>query len=335
MKRPCHLHNDEVGMTTLHITALREELGFGACVQGVTLENIGTEAVHADLVRLFDAAGMIVFSDIEPTAELQVAISTIAGPLKEHLQKSVPRVDQEGLPGVIEISSAPQQEQTIALAGEVRAGWLPWHFDHCYNDQLNRGAVLRALEVPSADGMTGFLDGILLYEKFSPELRKEIEGHNILYRMNVIMENFHFGRPQRYEVLAEHPKSQAVMDEMAGQPRAIHPAVWTRATGEKVLHVSPWMAEGIQGAENPAGDALLEEVCREIFDIAEQHSYFHQWKTTDMVIWDNWRMLHAVSGHPPLNRRRMHRTTIAGDYGLGRFEASDVAPSTALGEITF
>ena len=21
--------------------------------------------------------------------------------------------------------------------------------------------------------------------------------------------------------------------------------------------------------------------------------YFHQWKPTDMVVWDNWRMLHA------------------------------------------
>ena len=39
-----------------------------------------------------------------------------------------------------------------------------------------------------------------------------------------------------------------------------------------------------------------------------------------MVIWDNWRCLHAVSGMSPEHTRCMHRTTIEGDYGLGRFE---------------
>ena len=40
-----------------------------------------------------------------------------------------------------------------------------------------------------------------------------------------------------------------------------------------------------------------------------------------MLIWDNWRVLHSVSGSAPEEGRCMHRTTIEGDYGLGRFEA--------------
>jgi taurine dioxygenase len=84
------------------------------------------------------------------------------------------------------------------------------------------------------------------------------------------------------------------------------------------MHVSPWMAEGISGQETPEGDALLEAVCQEVNRKAR--SYFHHWKPTDMLIWDNWRMLHAVSGADPRHARRMQRTTIQGDYGLGRFE---------------
>jgi taurine dioxygenase len=38
------------------------------------------------------------------------------------------------------------------------------------------------------------------------------------------------------------------------------------------------------------------------------------------VIWDNLRVLHSVEGCDPKAERRMHRTTIRGDYGLGRFE---------------
>jgi taurine dioxygenase len=46
----------------------------------------------------------------------------------------------------------------------------------------------------------------------------------------------------------------------------------------------------------------------------------HQWKLGQMLTWDNWRMLHCVSGCDADVPRQMHRTTIAGDYGLGYFE---------------
>ncbi len=56
-------------------------------------------------------------------------------------------------------------------------------------------------------------------------------------------------------------------------------------------------------------------------------SYFHRWEPTEMVIWENWRVLHSVSGAAPENGRCMHRPTIAGDYGLGRFEEQAPARS--------
>jgi taurine dioxygenase len=67
-------------------------------------------------------------------------------------------------------------------------------------------------------------------------------------------------------------------------------------------------------------------VCEEIN--AKIHSYCHRWKLDEMVIWDNWRMLHSVSGCDPRYPRRMHRTTIKGDYGLGYFENKGVGDKT-------
>jgi taurine dioxygenase len=122
-------------------------------------------------------------------------------------------------------------------------------------------------------------------------------------------------------------QATAVMEEYEGRPRALHPAVWTRRTDEKVLHVSPWMAKGLEGREDPDGEALLAAVCDEIVDAAEDLCYFHQWEPTDMVIWDNWRCLHRVSGMAPELARCMHRTTIEGDYGLGRFEGEPAVRS--------
>ncbi len=86
---------------------------------------------------------------------------------------------------------------------------------------------------------------------------------------------------------------------------------------------------GIGARPDDEAFELLHEVCDEIVEKAETLSYFHQWQPTDMVIWDNWRVLHRVSGSPPEHARCMHRTTIEGDYGLGRFEESSEAPTPA------
>ena len=147
--------------------------------------------------------------------------------------------------------------------------WLPWHFDHCYNNELNRAGVLRAVEVPPEGGKTGFVDGIALYGAIPPELRDRIEGETVIYAMDVILDNLRFGRPAGLDEVEPPSQAVAVMTEFEGRPRALHPAVWTRRSGEKVLHVSPWMAKGIEGREDADGEALLDEVCEAIVDAAQ------------------------------------------------------------------
>ena len=89
-------------------------------------------------------------------------------------------------------------------------------------------------------------------------------------------------------------------------------------TGRKVLNVSPYFAMGIHGMPGPEGDELLAEVVQNVIDDA--FAYYHQWNTTnEMVLWDNWRMLHSAKGVPANLSRSMQRTTIAGDYALGRW----------------
>jgi taurine dioxygenase len=313
-------------MSALQIGPLREDLSFGARVRGVGLGVLDDPQVRARLWALFEERGVIVFEGVDPSARMHVALSNVFGPLKEHPSPAVPRVDGDSMPGVIEMRAEASEDSLIELGGRRIAHWLPWHFDHCYNDQLNRAGVLRAIEIPPEGGLTGFADGVELYRALPEELRRKIEGRQILYRMNVILDELRFGRPEGMVVIAEMPDARPVMDAARGAPRAVHPAVWTRKSGEKVLHVSPWMAEGIEGQEDAEGDALLDAVCREIGAAARERAYFHRWKPTEMLVWDNWRVLHCVSGHDPAYARCMQRTTIQGDYGLGRFEHGPRVP---------
>jgi taurine dioxygenase len=307
-------------MISLDISPLREDLPFGVRIEGVTRENVEDVQIRQMLLAAFERHGLIVFAGVEPTSAMHIALSTVFGPLKDHPNPAVARVDRESMPGVIDMRHVPAEGGIVEIGGRRLSMWLPWHFDHCYNNELNRAGVLRALEIPPEGGCTGFVDGIILHRAFPRDLLERIEGAKILYRMNLDYRDMRFGRPQGLVELRRKPSAALVMAAAQGQPRAIHPAVWTRPSGEKVLHLSPWMSEGIVGREDEEGNALLEEVCQTINTLAQRFSYFHRWQPTDMLIWDNWRVLHSVSGMDPSYSRRMQRTTIKGDYGLGCFE---------------
>lgn len=306
-------------MPLADVRPLQEGLPFGVRIGGLTLEILQDKAIRDEIDALFVRHGMIVFEDVEQTDAMQLALSSCFGPLKEHPVKSLAMVDSDRMPGVIEISSK-RGRGVVEVDGRQVSHWLPWHFDHCYNDELNRAGVLRSVERVEDGGITGFLDGIALYEQFPKALRDRIEGAEVIYTLATQYDALKFGRPAKYRMIEPKPTTPEFLAQAAAMPRAVHPAVWTRPTGEKCLHVSAYMSQGIVGNETPEGDALLEEVCQEINRLAETCSYHHKWRPSDMAIWDNLRMLHCVSGNNPDQERLMYRTTISGDYGLGRWE---------------
>lgn len=320
-------------MTEISVSPLKEDLPFGRRVRGVTMAATEDEGTRQLLKDLFVEHGVLLFEDMEPSDPLQVALSNVFGPLKEHPVKNVSRVDADAYPGVVKIHSPGGSGGLVSIGTKQLSHWLPWHFDHAYNDELNYAGVLRAVEIVPEGGLTGFTDGVALYKAFPKDLLAKIEGKTIIYTLNVQYETMRFGRPDDFAVLRPKPVPPGFADDVARMPRALHPAVWTRDTGEKVLHVSPWMCEGIVGMENSEGDALLEEVAQTVNRLSQELSYWHKWRPTDMLIWDNTRVLHAVSGHDPALDRTMQRTTIKGDYGLGRFE-NDAAGGRILSETT-
>lgn len=305
---------------SLVVEPLGEAYSFGSRIRGLSRAMLDDADVKAELIAVFEARGLIVFEDVEPTGEMHVALSTVFGPLKEHPVPAVPRVAGEALPGVIDMHRKPSESAIVEIDGLQLIGWLPWHFDHCYNNELNRAGVLRALEIPPEGGLTGFCDGIELYNSLTPALRDQIESRKVIYTLDLIFDHMRFGLPQNFRSINVPAKQYEFLEQAKRQPRAIHPAVWARPDGQKVFHVSPWMSVGIEGHEDPDGDALLQAVCEEIAAKADASAYRHRWKKSDMLIWDNWRMLHSVTGCSPQHERRMQRTTIKGDYGLGYFE---------------
>jgi taurine dioxygenase len=305
---------------------LRDDLSFGSTVEGMNWDTLADQASRDELNAIFEKRGMIVFHNVEPSSKMQVAISKVFGPLKDHPTKSTPRdSDSENLAlGVIDMHYFPSDDPDnvdglVEINGQKLARYSPWHFDHCYNNELNRAGVLRAPINAPVGGRTGFADGIELYKNFPTDLRAKLEKLNIIYTLDTRLTKMRFG--VNFKPLGDPPQTKELLKEVAIFPRAMHPAVWTRSDGRKVLHVGPWMAVGVEHHEDREGEAFFEEVCQTLNRLTSGPSaYWHNWKPTDMVIWDNWRMLHAVEGCDSKYERQTLRTTIKGDYGLGYFE---------------
>ena len=304
----------------IEVSPLREDLPFGARIRGVAFGTLEEEPVRQRIRDVFEDRGVIVFEEVEPGDAMQMALSGVFGALKQHPVKGADFADSKDGTGALVNTLDPVDCDIVEIDGKLYSNWLPWHFDHCYNNELNRGGVLRNIEAAPSGGLTGFMDGIALYRLMPRDLRDAIEHCSVLYSMDMQFDHITFGKPDNFRLVQLDWHWKDIFEQSRTYPRSIHPAVWTRSTGEKVLHISPWMAEGLDGREDEDGDALLEAVCREINRIGNAHAYFHKWEATDMAIWDNWRVLHRVTGCHPPHRRTASRTTIKGDYGLGRFE---------------
>jgi len=312
-------------MAGITVRNLRDDLNFGARITGVDWDALADEGVRAELNQVFVDRGMIVFEDIESSPKMQVALSKVYGPLKDHPTNATPRTAEDEAHGVINMHYDPNSGNNdagglVEIDGEPIARFAPWHFDHCYNDELNYAGVLRSPVVAPERGRTGFMDGVELYRNFPKDLLAKIENLNIIYTLDTRLTEMRFG--VNFKALEDtSPAVLALMKEVAIFPRAMHPAVWVRKTGEKVLHIGPWMAVGVENHETPEFDAVFDEICHEINRLGQgSAAYWHQWKTTEMVIWDNHRMLHAVEGCAARYERQTIRSTIKGDYGLGYFE---------------
>ena len=90
-------------MASISITPVSPELSFGARVAGVTRENVTDANLRAELNAAFEQHGVLVFEGVEPSIDMQIAVSEVFGPLKGHSYKGITTV-KDAPPGVMELS---------------------------------------------------------------------------------------------------------------------------------------------------------------------------------------------------------------------------------------
>jgi taurine dioxygenase len=300
--------------TAFDVLPLADGCPFGATIVGLRREHLDDHHVRDRLNALWIDRGVLLFRDGESSQAMQLELSRCFGECEPH---PFPESRQEGFPDLVKIKFYPHDGSYYEIAGELRGGWLPWHSDLIYTHRINRGGILRPVELPGRGGETGFIDQIAAYERLPARLRDQIEALHVVYHVDVDMSQQPFVEQGDARLIRMAASGAQIEKRKFSYPRVIHPMVYTQAeTGRKVLNVSPAFALGIYEDGTAAGDRLLREVVSICTDTAL--SYLHVWAMDDMVLWDNWRTLHSAKGVPIDQTRVMERTTIRGDYALGR-----------------
>ncbi len=295
---------------------------FGAEVIGIDLDD--GAALDAAAQALRDAwaeHGILLFRNALHSEESHLRLSRVFG---DPQPSAVSRINDARNPYLMTLAQVPgdSSKETFTLFeidGQRRAGWLGWHWDQSFTAEIVRGALLRMITPAQVDGRTGFIDAAAAYERLAPAMRQRIDGLEVVYHFTAAQERNRFGFPSGLRVAERNPKAEAALAQYQRDfPPVVHPLVITQQeTGRRILKLSPMHAQYILGMDRAESDALLHEVADHLVDA--RFAYFHTWQADDAIIWDNWRVIHCATGVPFEVERLAQRTTIVGDYKLGRY----------------
>ncbi|MDG2002583.1 MAG: TauD/TfdA family dioxygenase [Novosphingobium sp.] len=297
------------------IEKLSDDLTFGCVVTGLTQQDLESPETRDELRQRWLIDGLVIFRGSTVTPAFQIALSDCFAETIIHPVKEIRHPEHEKL---IRLVSNPQgeDEDLIEVDGVAGCGWLPWHKDIIFTDKINHGGILHATKITSTGGETGYIDQIDAWDRLEDKSKREIEDLEVVYKFGPPESSPWCCREQvRYIKTGPANRSMYARAE-SDWPAVVHPLVFTQqATGRKALNLSPRFAQSIVGMGKTRGDELLTILSNHLWD---SPSYHHTWSPDEMVLWDNWRMLHRVTPAPYEEVRIVERTTLDGDYGLGR-----------------
>jgi taurine dioxygenase len=197
---------------------------------------------------------------------------------------------------VLENGGAARNGSFVTSTGEV---WL--HFDHWLisgHPEPVRFTMLYSMKVVPTGGETIFANARLAYQELPDQLKKQIDELRALHCYD-----YSYGAAKKIELRIR----EANIDD--SQPRAVHPVVIVHPEIEKkVLYVSPRNTDRILGLQAERSEALLQELCA--YFMKPDSIYAHRWQVGDLLIWDNYSMLHGRRDFQSEYERKLRRMCI-------------------------
>ncbi|MBT5812423.1 MAG: TauD/TfdA family dioxygenase [Rhodospirillaceae bacterium] len=183
--------------------------------------------------------------------------------------------------------------------GERIINGATWHTDHSFTAQPPLGTILYAVFIPDKGGATSFCDMRAAYAALDDDMKKRVDGLKAVHA-------YESSRSPRRMA----PRTE---EEVTETPNVEHPLVRKHPrTGGRALYMSTTRLERIVDMDREESNALVDELLAHATQ--PKFVYDHEWRTGDMLIWDNRCTMHHANGDYPIEEKRlMHRIMIEGE----------------------
>ena len=268
--------------------------GFVAELRGVTLADVASDdAAYAATRAAFEQHSVLVFRSQQVTDELQLAFSRRFGP------PEVTKVGSHGTGTHFVILSTIGPDGKVVppdhrLSLRSKANQL-WHTDSSFKSVPALTSILSARIIPARGGETEYVSTRLAFERLDLALRNKLENSFA----------WHDYAHSRSQITAD----LASPEERAALPPQCWRMVWRNpANGRGAIYLASH-AYAVEGMEPAEGKKLIDELMAAA--TAPDTSYLHQWRSGDVVMWDNRATMHRGRPWPAPEARLMIRTTIS------------------------
>ena len=279
----------------LELTDLHPD--FGAEVLGIDLAAPLDDVLRNAIENELEIRGVLLFRGQSLNQDQQISMAKRFGRLDSGFKKVSKAQSRFNYAELLDISNV-RDDGSIAtrdhqkIVGNI-ANQL-WHSDSSFQTPATSYSMLQAIVLPQSGSVTEFVDCRIAYETLPADQQRVLEGlvakHHALHSRRMLGDD-------KYS------------DE---QVAAIPPAEWPllkkqQCTGRTSLFIGAH-AQAIIGMTVPEGRMLLMD----LMEHATQPDkvYRHEWRTGDLVMWDNRTTLHRGRRWRVSERRELRRTTV-------------------------
>ena len=268
--------------------------GFAAELRGVDLIDVASSDAGYRAVReAFEEHSVVLFRNQDVSDDVQVAFSRAFGPLERTKVGSLCAgtfyVQITNVAADATFVAATDRQALVNRANQL------WHTDSSFKATPALASVLSARTIPEDGGETEFVSTRLAWDRLSDEQRHEL-------RSLVVVHSYATSRDQIDPALMTQV-------ERAALPAVRWRLIWRNpANARDALYIASH-AEAIEGMDEGRSRALLARLIDEATQ--SSHVYSHQWRTGDVILWDNRTTMHRGRPWPGTQARLMVRTTIS------------------------
>ena len=286
---------------TVSIRQIHPVSVFAGEVSGIDITKPLSRDDVAAIEAGMDRYAVLVFHDQKVTDEQQMAFSLHFGVFEQGKGGNITKPEDRRLQiNMGDVSNLGKDGRPLPLDSRQRAfnlGNMLWHSDSSYRAIPAKYSILSARVVNPVGGNTEFADMRAAYDALDADTKKLVEDlvceHSLMYSRGSLGmveysdEERAMFRPVRQSLVRTHPVS-----------------------GRRSLYLSAH-AGAIIGMPIAEARILLKDLTEHATQPA--FVYAHQWRTWDVVMWDNRQMMHRARRYDEAQPRDMRRTTIAGD----------------------